>query len=128
MALTHQNAAKNAAIDAITALINVGGAGTLVFATGADVEVATLTFNATAFGAAAAGVATANTITPDSSATGNASAVDKFIVKSGAGTEIFRGSVGTAGADINLSTTTIDAGDTVSLSTLTYTGPTYIKA
>lgn len=127
MAVTLTNAARSAMCDALVDLIDIGAGtnGTIIIATGADVEVATLTFSTTAFGAASNGVATAASITSDTSATGNASAVDKFIVRDQDNTEVFRGSVGatSSGEDMELSSTTIGAGDTVSLSSFTVTVP-----
>ena len=70
-------------------------------------------------------MATASAISDDTSATGNASAVDKFIVKDQDGTEVFRGSVGatSSGEDMELTSTTIGAGDTVSITSFTVTVP-----
>lgn len=78
MAVTHSTAARNAATDAVTALI--GSSGNLVFRLSGTVgapgtAVATLPLSTTAFGAASSGTATANAITSDTNATGNASAV-----------------------------------------------------
>src|SRR5687767_5310722 len=71
-------ATRNATADAAVDLIDVGGAGTIQIRTGAQPTnvadaaqgtlLATLTFSATAFGAAATGVATAAAITSDTSA------------------------------------------------------------
>lgn len=72
LAAATDTAAINAACDAIVDLVDVGGAGVIILEiANQTTEVATLTFAATAFGAAAAGVATANAIVNDSSATGN---------------------------------------------------------
>jgi len=122
MAITHPTAIRNTLADAVVDAIDGGtGPGTLEFQTSGDVEVATLTFSATAFGAASSGTATANAITDDSSATGGI--IAKFVVKDGDGTVIFSGSVGTSGEDINLSSLSIAATDTVSVSSLTYSAP-----
>ena len=66
MATTHTTAARNAATDAVTALI--GASGNFVFRLTGTVGspgavVATCPFSATAFGASASGTATANAIT-----------------------------------------------------------------
>lgn len=119
---TLETIARNAACDAIVDLIDAGaGAGTLVFQTSGDVEVATLTFSDPAFGAASGGTATAAAISPDTSATGGtvaqASAFDSNATK------VIEFTVSTSGADINLSSLTIGAGDTVSMSSLTVTMP-----
>lgn len=121
MAVTHGSAIRNTICDAVVDAVDAGGAGSLVFNTSGDVEVATLTFSGTAFGAASSGTATANAITSDTSATGGT--VAKFVVKSGAGTTIFQGAVATSGSDINLSSLAVGAGDTVSISSLTYSAP-----
>jgi len=119
---TLETSARNAACDAIVDLIDAGaGAGTLVFETSGDVEVATLTFSDPAFGDAATGTATASAITSDTNATGGtiaqASAYDSNAAK------VIEFTCGTSGADINLSSLSITAGDTVSCSSLTVTVP-----
>jgi hypothetical protein len=119
MAVTHATALRTTLADAAVDAIDAGGAGTLEFLTSGDAEVATLTFSATAFGAASAGVATANAITSDTSATGGT--VAKWQIKNGSGTPIIFGAAGTSGSDINLSSLSVGAGDTVSISSLTYT-------
>ena len=132
MAITLSAAANtasiNAACDAIVDLVDVSGPGTIQLQTAADAEVATLTFSNPAFGAAAAGTATANAITNDSSATGSASPVTKFRVFDGAATEIWNGTVTevSGGGDIEISDGTvdgnviIDAGAIVSLTSITF--------
>lgn len=122
MAITLATATRNAAADAIVDLIDGGtGAGYIELQTSGDVEAATLAFSATAFGDAATGVATANSISNDASATGGT--VDRFRIYDGDDTEILQGSVGTSGEDINLNTLSISASDVVSISSLTLTMP-----
>ena len=122
MAITHTAAVRNGIADYVVDSVDTGGAGTLEFQTSGDVEVATLTFSATAFGAASGGVATAASITSDSSATGGTFA--KFVIKNGSGTTILSGTAGDVGTeDIVLSSASIGNGDTVSCSSLTYTAP-----
>jgi hypothetical protein len=72
MALTLETVTRNAIADALDVLINSGGgAGYLEFQTSGDVEVATITFDATAFGAASTGTITmASAPKSDTSATG----------------------------------------------------------
>jgi len=129
MAITHATATRNGIADYVVDLIDGGtGNGTLEFQTGAT-EVATCTFGSPAFDAAGAaggnadGVATANTITDDTNATGNASPIDSFEIKDGDGNVILSGAVATSGADINLTSLTVSAGETVSVTSLTYTAP-----
>lgn len=124
MSLTHSTAARNAANDAVLALISTSGK--LKFRVGGTLgspgtAAATLTFSSTAFGAASAGVSTANAITSDTNATGNASPVTKASLETSGGTIVIYCDVSTSGSDINISNTTINATDTVACSSLTYT-------
>jgi hypothetical protein len=123
------NTAANAAADAVCALANSGKlriydgtqAATADTAIGAQVLLAELTLNATAFGAAVAGVATANAITSDSSADATGTATWFRVVKSDGTTVLFDGSVGTATANLILNTTSIVSGAIIAVSSLTYT-------
>ncbi len=125
MAVTHSTAARNAATDAVTALI--GASGNLVFRLSGTVgspgtAVATLPLSSTAFGASSSGTATANAITSDTNATGNASAVATATLQTSGGTVVIHCAVAASGSDINLTNgLTIANGDTVSCSSLTYT-------
>jgi hypothetical protein len=84
--------------------------------------VATLPLSATAFGASSSGTATANAITSDTNATGNASPVATATLQTSAGTVVIQCSVAASGSDINMTNgLTVAAGDTVSCSSLTYT-------
>ena len=126
MAVTHSTAARNAATDAVTALL--GGTAKLVFrispssVASPGTAVATLSMSATAFGAASSGTATANAITSDTNATGNASPVAFASLQTGAGTIVIHCAVAASGSDINMTNgLTVNSGDTVSCSSLTYT-------
>lgn len=124
MGITLTTAARNAKANAAVDLLDSGSTdanGDLVIMTSGDVEVATLALSNPAFGAAATGVATANSISDDTNATGGTAALHKMQDRDN--TEVWRGTVGTSGADLNLSSTTIGAGDTVSVSSYTYTQP-----
>ncbi len=123
------NAAANAAADAVCALANSGkvriydGIQPANAATAVSTQtlLAELTLNSTAFGAAAAGVATANSITSDSTADASGTATWFRVVKSDGTTVLWDGSVGTSGCDLNLNTAAIEAGAVVAVTALTYT-------
>lgn len=128
--------AAKAALDAVTALVTASA--TLKFASGAQPAStltaeagtvgATLTMNATPFGASTSGTsdglvtATANAITSDTNAAASITA-GHFTIQTTTPTRIMQGNVGTSGADINLNTTTITAGDTVAMTSLKCTLP-----
>lgn len=123
MAITHETAVRNALANLIDDQVNAGATnpgGRIVFQTTGDVEVATCEFGATAFGAAAAGIITANAITDDTNATGGTTT--KFKITDRDNTTVLTGTVTatSGGGDIELSSTTIGAGDTVSVTSLTY--------
>jgi hypothetical protein len=118
MAITLETAARNAAVDAVCALLD---GGTIEFQTSGSVEVATAVFGTPAFGAAATGTATANAITPDSNVTGGT--ITKFVAKASGGSAVFSGTVGTSGADINLTSVVLAAGERLEVDTFTYTQP-----
>ena len=125
MALVHSTTIRNGLADYVVDAIDAGAGanGRLEFQTSGDVEVATVTFSATAFGAASSGTATANAITADSSATGGV--VAKFVIYDEpitGGNIILSGTVTatSGGGDIELSSTTIAPGDSVAIDSLTY--------
>lgn len=133
MVVVLPTASRNAACDAIVDLIDGGvGAGTLEFKSAASTvqgtnEVATCTFSDPAFDAAGAaggnadGVATANAITDDTSATGGTANAATIFDSNGAA--VIQCGVAASGSDINLSSITIGAGDTVQITSLTATMP-----
>lgn len=122
------NLAVNTKVDVLAALLNSGfldiydgsQPATADTAVGAQVKLARLTFNATAFGAGVAGVATANAITQDSAADATGTASWFRALKSD-GTAVLDGSVGTSGANLNLNSVAIQIGAAVSVSSFTLT-------
>lgn len=120
MAITLQNAARNAAADAMAALHD---GGTLEFHTSGDVEVATVGFGDPAFGAALNGVASSLALTTDPDATGGE--VAKFVTKDSGGNVILSGTVGGdgSGADIIIDNVTVPPGSTVALTAFSITQP-----
>jgi len=114
--------ARDAACNAIVDLIDSGGAGTLVFETSADAAVATINLNATAFGASSTGTATLAGV-PLSDTNANAGTVAQASFYNGSAAKVMECTVSTSGADINLSSLSVGAGDTVTVSSLTVTVP-----
>jgi hypothetical protein len=126
MALTLATTMRDAIADAVDATINGGGgAGYLEFQTSGDVEVATITFDATAFGASSSGTITmASAPKSDTSATGGTMAKFRIYDNGAPGTELIAGTVGTSGEDINFAGgLVVGAGDTVTLTAFTITCP-----
>lgn len=125
MGITLTTAARNAMADALVDLVDAGSSdanGDLEIMTSGDSELATLELSNPAFGAASSGVATANSITGDSNATGGGTAaLHRFRDRDD--TEVWRGTVGTSGADLNLSSVAIGNGDTVDVTAYTVTQP-----
>lgn len=123
------NANRSRAADAVTARANSGSlriySGTVPAnadtALSGNTLLASLTVGNPAFGAASSGVATANAITADSSADATGTATFFRVLESDGTTVVFQGTVGTSGAELNLSSTSIVATGTVSVTSLTYT-------
>jgi hypothetical protein len=132
MALSTQisTASRSAACDAITALI--GASATVKIYTGSapthtsdaatGTLLGTLTMSATPFGAASSGVATANSITSDTSADASGTA-GYFRVSTSGGTVIFQGTCGTASTNMVFDNATIVAGGTIAITSMTLTVP-----
>lgn len=127
MALGYDVSIRNAMLDEITAR---AGANALLRiysgsrpATGgtATTLLAQLTCGSTFAPAASGGVLTLNAITQDSSADATGTASWFRIVKSDGSTHVLDGNVGTSGSDLNLTTTSIVAGQPVSISSFTIT-------
>jgi len=127
MAITLTANARNAACNGVVDLVDAGaGAGTIELKSAASTvagtnEVATCTFSDPAFGAAAAGVATASAITNDTNATGGTAGF--FTIFDSNGAAVLQGTVATSGADLNISSVAIGAGDTVAITSFTVTMP-----
>ena len=121
----HSAQMRNDIADAVLAAIDSGTAGNLIFKTAGDAVVATLALQVPA------GTVTGPTLTftapnDDTNAAGNASPITKFSVEDSAAAEILTGDVTTVGVgtgDIQLDAVIIDNGDTVSISSFSYTAP-----
>jgi len=124
--LQHPTLIRDLIADTVVDQIDAGGsAGSLIFYTSnGGTALATLTFSATAFNASANGTAAAATITSNTNT--GAGTVTWFEVQDSSGNTIFEGDVtsddvGTG--SIQLSSVALGTGDTVSVSSLTYTAP-----
>lgn len=118
-AITHNATLRNTLCDAVVDALDAGaGAGIIRMETGAAALLATLTFSDPAFGAASGGTATANAITDETSAT--AGTMAQFETRDSNAVSVFLGSVATSGADINFNQVILSGGETVSISSLTY--------
>lgn len=102
---------RNAAVNGATALLN---SGKIVFHTSGNSVVGTCTFGATAFGAASSGSASANAITDDTNAAGGTIAHGHLLKSDNS--VVMDISVGTSGAELNISSLTVGAGDKISVS------------
>lgn len=133
------NAAARAGLDAILALLNVGGAGEIKIFTGAPPAtaetadtgtlLATLPLSATAFPAsvdnsAGGATATANAITSATAgATGTAGYFRGYPHSVTTTDAVIQGTVGTSAADMIIPSTSITTGETVSVTSWTVTQP-----
>ena len=126
-------ASQNAAMDAVTLLINATSAGSITIYDGTiptnantaisgQTLLATLTFSTDAFGDAVAGVSTAAAITGDSSVDADGTSTWARILD-GAGATIFDCDVATATAIIELNSVAFVTGGTVDASAMTLTMP-----
>jgi len=107
--------------DALDNIFDKYNSGTLKFHSAAHAVLATTTFGATAFASAAAGQKVANAITKDSSV--SAGTIDHAHVIESDTTEGAQLTCGTTGADINLTTLTLNAAEELSITSLTMTLP-----
>lgn len=124
MATTHPTAVRTGIADFVVDQIDEGTPpGKLIMQTSGAATVATLTFANPAFGAAAAGVATASAIVSDTNAVGGT--IAKAELRNAAGTAKVLGSVTATGGggDFTLNSVVISAGQTVSCTALTYAAP-----
>ena len=126
MALTLSTAARNAACDAVVDLID-GGSGDAtgdiqIGTSGMGTILVTNNFSNPAFGAAAAGVATAAAISDGTA--GNTGTAAEASIRDRDNTDVITGlTVGTGSEDVVLNTTSITSGDTVAYSSGTITMP-----
>jgi hypothetical protein len=121
MAVTYTTAVKNARMNAVTTAI--GSTGVLeIGTTGMGTVLATIPLANPAAPGAASGVLTFTMPQSDTSADATGTAAAARIRTATGGTDIVTGlTVGTTGSDINLDTTSINAGQTVTITSATIT-------
>ena len=129
MAVKYSTTLRNARANAITT--DIGGAGLLRIYSGTrpanpaapitGTLLASLTLGTPFAPAASSGVLTANAITGDASADATGTATHFRIWRSDGTTAVIDGDVGTAGSDLNLTTTSIVIGQPVNVTSLTIT-------
>ena len=123
MSITHSATVRTGIADYVVDLIDAGSAaGKLKFYTANFASLmTTLTFSAPAFGPASSGSATmtAGAITGTITLAGT-NTMAKFRITDSNDVVIIEGDVGTAGADINLTSVSFNQNDTVTINSLTY--------
>jgi hypothetical protein len=124
MTIAHHTDVRTAAADLVVDRIDAGAsAGVIKFYTaGYGALMATVTFSDPAFAAGSDGQATmtpgAVTGTIDLAGT---NVMARFRIEDSDGNEVLNGDVGLSGADINLTNTTFNQNDTVTINSITYT-------
>ena len=121
---TIATALRNTLCDAFVDAIDDGAGDGIIelFTAAFATQLATLTFAGPAFGAAAAGVATAGAIVGDASAD-NAGTCVVFRISTSTPTALFEGTVGSGSGDIDFNTNIFAAGDSVDITAMTITMP-----
>lgn len=120
--MTLETAIRNGACDSVVDSIDAGAAaGYIQMETSADAELATLTMSDPAFGAASSGTATASAVASDTNA--NAGTIAQGSIYDSNAVKKFELDAGTSGTYIIVSSTSVGAGDTVSMSSFTVTCP-----
>jgi len=117
--MTLTNTARSLLADAFVDALD---SGTIAFHDAAHSVLCSVAFAATAFGAAANGVATLASTPRDGTVAAPGTIAHAHIVKSDA-TDMGIFTVGTSGAEINLSSLTVAANDVIRISAGTWTQP-----
>ena len=114
---------KNSLSDSVDDLTNAGAGsyGRLVFLSNLGDVIATQPMSVPAFGDSVQGTIVADALTAEVSA--SPGTITQFQIQNKDGEAVLQGSVGISGADINLTSVDIQAGDTISMSSLTYSTP-----
>ena len=124
MAVTHPTLVRTGIADFVVDQLDEGvPPGKLEFQTAASASVATLTFANPAFGAASNGTATAGAIVSDTNADGGTIAKAEWRNAALTAKVLCSVTATGGGGDIELSSVVVSAGQTVSMSSLTYSAP-----
>jgi hypothetical protein len=126
------NTAASSACNAIVDMLDTGGAGKIIIyngtiaatadtAIGAHSALSTVTFSATAFGAASNGTATASSITGSTAGIAGTATWARWI--NGGGGTVLDCTVGTSGEDLNFNSNVFVVGASVDVTALTVTVP-----
>ena len=126
MALVLETGCRNAIADAVDTYIATGSSCELVFETTADSAVAIIVLSAAQpFGAASTGVIEmSGQPIQDTSAIGGTVEHFSIYLDSGQTTKVLEGTCNVGSGDIDMSSLSVGAGDTVELTTFTITCPT----
>lgn len=114
MTITIETSVANAAVDAVAALIDVNGPGDLLFATAGSATLATVVCEATAFGAAAGGVATMAGLPKQVSIVADGECTQCWL-RDGNGDTHVDSTVADSGADVNLGDASMVTGQLLNL-------------
>jgi hypothetical protein len=122
MAVTHSEASRNLATNAVVDQLDGAGSKLCFRISAVGAIAATLVGDTPFFGPSAAGVATAGPIASDTNASGNAAPVSHATLQTSGDVVAITCEVAASGSDINMTNgLVIASGDTVSCSSLTYT-------
>jgi hypothetical protein len=123
MAITHATTTRDALADLIDTLINTGsGTSNFTFRNAQSVTLAVVDLDNPAFGSSSSGaISLAGTPQEGTASHATSNAVcTAFDIKDRNGVAVLSGTVAATGADINVSNTTINNGDTCRISSFTY--------
>jgi hypothetical protein len=126
MAVTHNTAARNAIVTAVTALLNAGSANTAGiarFRSAANAIIAGLALSNPAVAAPSSGVGTFNAITPDTAAAGGTIASLTLEDRDRAVVLTINDIRTTVGGDLQGNSLTVSALATVAIQSLQYVAP-----
>ena len=121
MSISHGTTARAAMCEAAVRVVDGGsGAGKLKFLTSGATVLCTITLSDPAFGSPS-GASQSILSVPKSGTVSVGGTITQFYVTDSADVTIIAGTVGTSGADINLSSTGVSINDVIQIDGITYT-------